>query len=84
MQFPAKLFIDGKYCDASGGKTLPVINPATEETLVEVAAAAERDVETAISGAHRTYEQSWRDCTPGRRAEILFQIARVLREHAEE
>jgi len=84
MKYPAKLFIDGDFCAASNGRTLPIINPATEETLVEVAAAAERDVETAIIGAQRAYEQGWRDCAPGRRAEIMFQIARVLREHAEE
>ena len=84
MQYPTKLFINGKSCAASDNKTLPVINPATEETLVEVASASERDVETAITGAHATYEQSWRDYTPGKRAEVMFEIARVLREHAEE
>ncbi len=84
MQFPNKLFIDGKCCDASGHKTLPIINPATEEMLAEVASADECDVDTAITGAQRTFEQSWRDYTPGRRSEVMFQIARVLRDHAEE
>jgi betaine-aldehyde dehydrogenase len=84
MQFPSKLFIDGKCCEASDQRTLPVVNPATEETLVEVASAAGRDVERAVAGAQRAYEQDWRDCTPGRRSEIMFEIARVLRDHAEE
>src|SRR5581483_10426167 len=84
MQFPTKLFINGNACAASDKKTLAIINPATEETLVEVASASERDVETAITGAQKTYEQTWRDYTPGKRAEVMFEIARVLREHAEE
>ncbi|MDB6020393.1 MAG: aldehyde dehydrogenase, partial [Pedosphaera sp.] len=71
-------------CAASDSRTLPLINPATEEMFAEVASASERDVETAITGAQRTYEQSWRDYTPGKRAEVMFQIAQVLREHAEE
>ena len=32
-----QLYIDGKWADAAGGKTLGVINPATEETIAEVA-----------------------------------------------
>jgi len=84
MKCPTQLFIDGVFCASSDHRTLPVINPATEATLAEVAAATVRDVETAIAGAQRAFEQGWRDCAPGRRAEIMFRIARVLREHAEE
>jgi acyl-CoA reductase-like NAD-dependent aldehyde dehydrogenase len=84
MQFPTKLFINGNSCDASDQKTIPVINPATEETLCEVASASEHDVDTAVTGAHKAFEQTWRDYTPGKRADVMFEIARVLREHAEE
>jgi len=84
MQFPTKLFINGKACAASDGRTLPVVNPATEETFANVAAATLKDVEAAVAGAHRAFVQGWRDCAPGKRSEIMFQIARVLRDHAEE
>jgi betaine-aldehyde dehydrogenase len=84
MQFPTELFIDGSYCGSSDRRRLPLINPATEQLLVEVAAASASDVERAVVGAHRTFEKSWRDYTPGRRAEVMFAIAKVLREHAEE
>jgi betaine-aldehyde dehydrogenase len=84
MRFSTKLFINGNPAASSDGKTIPVINPATEETLCEVAAATERDVDTAVNGAARAFEQGWRDLAPGKRAEVLYQIARVLREHADE
>ena len=84
MQLPTQLFIDGVSRAASDHKTIPVTNPATEEVFCVAASATIADADAAITGAHRTFQQSWRDCTPGRRAEVLFQIARVLREHAEE
>src|SRR5579863_2327509 len=84
MQFPTQLFINGTHRAATDGKMMPVVNPATEETLCEVAAATDKDVDAAVRGAQKAFEQDWRDCTPGKRAEILFNVARVLREHAEE
>lgn len=84
MTFPTKLFINGDLRDASDRKTIPVINPATEETLCEVVSANVSDVETAVVGAHKTFEEGWRDLAPGKRTEVMYQIANVLRENAEE
>jgi betaine-aldehyde dehydrogenase len=84
MRFPTQLIINGSARAAAGGQVFPVVNPATEETLCEVGAATAADVEAAVAGAQSAFEKTWRDCPPGRRAEILFQIALVLREHAEE
>ena len=84
MKFPTKLFLNGDRCDASDRKAVPVTNPATEERLCEVASASVNDVETAVAGAQRAFEGGWRDLPPGKRTEVMFQMARVLREHAEE
>jgi len=84
MKFPTQLFINGQRRKASDGRTIPVINPATEETLCEVAAATVDDVAAAVQGAQKAFESGWRDLPPGKRADILFQIVRVLREHQEE
>ena len=84
MPFPTKLFINGNLCDASDHKTVGVINPATEETLCEVASASAKDVDAAVAGGQRTFEDSWRDLPPGKRTEVMFSIARVLRENLEE
>jgi len=84
MNIPTQLVLNGKLQAASDGKKLPVINPATEETLCETASASARDVETAAAGAQHACEKEWRDVKPSRRAEILFRVAQEIRLRAEE
>ncbi len=49
-----KMYIDGKWCEAENGRTLGVINPATEEVIRDVAyggrTEAARGVEAAAGG----------------------------------
>jgi len=63
---------------------MQLINPATEEVFKEVAAASPADANAAVESAQRAWEDGWRKLAPGKRAEILFNIARVLRAHLEE
>jgi betaine-aldehyde dehydrogenase len=84
MNLPSQLFLNGLFRDASSGQRSALINPATEEAFVEVAAAGGLDVDTAIESAQRAWETGWRDLAPGKRSEILFNVARLLREHTEE
>jgi betaine-aldehyde dehydrogenase len=76
------LFIDGEF-RSGGGERLLQINPATEETFAEVAAASADDVDRAVVSADRAFKQSWRDTAPDRRSEILLRIAARIREQAE-
>jgi betaine-aldehyde dehydrogenase len=83
MNPPNQLFIDGKYRDSSSGKKTTLINPATEEPFAEVAAADLPDVNAVVESAHRAWESGWRDLSPGKRTEILFNVTRMLRENVE-
>lgn len=76
--------MDGAWREATGGRRTKLVNPATEETLAEVAAASVEDVTSAVTSAQRAWEQGWRDLAPGKRGQILYQVARVLREHVDE
>jgi betaine-aldehyde dehydrogenase len=78
-----KLFLNGDFTSSSDGKSIPQVNPATEQVLCEIAAATVADVQSAVEGAQQTFEREWRDLAPRKRAEILFNIARVLRENLE-
>jgi len=84
MSVPTDLFIDGEYRKPAGGQRTPLVNPATEETFAEVAAAEVKELDAAAQSAHAIWEKQWRDLAPGKRADILFNVARVLREHGEE
>jgi betaine-aldehyde dehydrogenase len=83
-QIPTQLFIDGQWRKPTGGRTTPLINPATAEVFAEVAAAQIDDVHAAVAGAQRAFEGGWRDLSPGKRTEVLFKMAALLRTHAEE
>jgi betaine-aldehyde dehydrogenase len=84
MKFPTQLFIDGDFRDSKSGYRTTLINPATEAALCEVAAADVAEANAAVESAQRAWESGWRDLAPGKRAEILFNIARKLRENLEE
>src|SRR5262245_21104314 len=84
MKLPTQLFLNGSYADSSSGRRTRLINPATEEPFAEVAAADIADVNTAVETSHRAWKSGWRDVAPGKRSEILFNIARVLRENIEQ
>jgi acyl-CoA reductase-like NAD-dependent aldehyde dehydrogenase len=84
MQLPDRLFVDGGWKEATGSRRTSLVNPATEETFVDVAAADVRDVAAAVESAQRAWESGWRDLAPGKREALLHAVARKLREHQEE
>ncbi len=81
--YPTQLFLNGESRASGDGQRIPQINPATEEAFTEVAAATLADVDAAVKGAHRAFLDTWRDFTPRQRTDVLFNIARLIRENAE-
>ncbi|HEY7530104.1 MAG TPA: aldehyde dehydrogenase family protein [Gemmatimonadota bacterium] len=78
------LFIGGRFVEARSRRRLPVLNPATEETLSEVPEAGAADVDRAVKAARRGYERYWRRLRPSERAKYLFRIARMVQERSRE
>ncbi|HMD03050.1 MAG TPA: aldehyde dehydrogenase family protein [Candidatus Baltobacteraceae bacterium] len=78
------LFIGGEWLAATSGAVFPTINPATEQTLSEVAAADAGDVDKAVRAARRGYEKYWRKLRPAERAKYIFRIARAISERSRE
>ena len=81
--FPNQLFVNGSLQASVEGRTTAQTNPATEAVFCEVAAATVADVRVAVEGAQGAFERGWRDLAPRPRAELLFAIARVIRENLE-
>ena len=76
-------FIDGAPRAGTGGSRIALVDPATGVAFAEVSAAGVPDMNGAVASAHEAWESGWRDMAPGKRAQILFGVARAIRENAE-
>jgi succinate-semialdehyde dehydrogenase/glutarate-semialdehyde dehydrogenase len=78
-----KLYIGGEWRDASGGGTLEVIDPATEEPLCEIADGTSEDALAALDAAVEM-QGEWGATAPNDRAGILWKAFETLTERADE
>jgi succinate-semialdehyde dehydrogenase/glutarate-semialdehyde dehydrogenase len=78
-----KLYIGGEWRDASGGDTLAVIDPATEEPLCEVADGTPEDAAAALDAAVAK-QAEWAGTPPNDRAGILWKAFELLMERADD
>ena len=51
-------FVNGSFRPAKSGKTIPTINPATGETLTEIASCGKEDVDFAVQKAREAFDLS--------------------------
>ncbi|MFN3409180.1 MAG: aldehyde dehydrogenase family protein [Limisphaerales bacterium] len=79
-----ELFINGEFVAPHSGQYFPSLNPATEETLTEIAAADEVDVDRAVQAARHAYENVWSKLPPRERGKYLYRIARIIQEKSRE
>lgn len=78
-----RMFIGGTWRDAADGATRPVIDPATEQVLAEVAEGSAADATAAIDAAERAFP-AWSALPAESRAGYLRRIAAGIREREEE
>ena len=53
------LFLDGAFVSPRSRSHFATVNPATEETLAEVAYAGDDDVDRAVTAARRAQREVW-------------------------
>lgn len=78
------LYIGGEFVAPQAGRYFPTINPATTETLAEIAEAGDADIDRAVKAARTAYEKTWSKLSGKERGRYLFRIARILQERARE
>src|SRR5256714_3358248 len=78
-----QLFIGGEWRDASERGTLPVEDPSTGETLVEIADGQPEDAEAALAAASDAQDE-WAATAPRERGEILRRAYERLVERADD
>jgi aldehyde dehydrogenase (NAD+) len=76
-------FIAGRWCDPANGWWFETVNPATGETLAEVARGDADDVDRAVTAARSAFE-SWGFSDPLTRGRLLAAIAERIRAEAHE
>jgi gamma-glutamyl-gamma-aminobutyraldehyde dehydrogenase len=83
--FPTNAFINGAFKPAISGNTLPTVNPATGETLTEIAACSSEDVDYAVSKAKEAFDDGrWRLLPPGERKAVMLKLAKLLENNRHE
>ena len=76
-------YIDGKWVNADSGDTRPVLNPATGETIANIAKCGTAETRRAIEAAGRAFE-TWRQKSAKERAAALRRWFNLMMEAQED
>src|SRR5262245_16268620 len=79
------LFIGGKWLDSVSGKTVPTINPATGETICQVAEGDKADIDLAVAAARKAFEDGpWRKMNASDRGRLINKLADLIEANKDE
>ena len=76
------LHIGGQWRAAKDGRTLDVINPATEEVIGKIAHAGKADLDEALAAAQKGFE-TWRKMSALERSKVMRKAAALVRDRIE-
>ncbi len=83
LQVRDRVFIGGEWVAPSGGETIAVVNPTTEEAIGTIPACGGAEAEAAVAAAREAFD-SWSRMPRAERAGYLSAIAAGLDERKEE
>src|SRR6266480_4156660 len=82
---PKKLLIGGKWVDSVSNKMFPTVNPATGETICQVAEGDKADVDLAVKAARKAFEEGpWPKMSAADRGRLLNRLADLIEKNQEE
>eukprot|EP01135_Chromosphaera_perkinsii_P004218 Nk52_evm7s272 gene=Nk52_evmTU7s272 len=76
-------FVNGKWTNSANEKTFPVLNPATNELLVEMQDFSGHDTQAAIDVAEKAFV-NWRKVTGEERSSLLLKFVRLMEENIDD
>jgi aldehyde dehydrogenase (NAD+) len=79
-----RMLIDGKLVDADSGQTFDNVNPATEEIIGQVADGSTAEMQRAIDGARRAFDETDWSTNHAFRKQCLQQLHTALHAEQEE
>jgi succinate-semialdehyde dehydrogenase / glutarate-semialdehyde dehydrogenase len=77
------LYIDGAWGKASDGRSQPVLNPATGDTIGSVPTAGKPDLDRALAAAEKGFA-AWRKVSAHDRYKLMRKAADILRSRADD
>jgi betaine-aldehyde dehydrogenase len=78
-------YINGEFVAPHSAGILDVIDPATTEVIARVPDSSAADVDRAVKAARTAFDEGpWRDVTAQDRGRILFKLAQIVRDRADE
>ena len=79
LNYPAELFINGKYNKSISEKTFDNISPIDGNIINKVFFSQQEDVDLAVSNAREAFNKGyWSNLPPGQRKKILLKFATLL------
>ncbi|WP_018412172.1 aldehyde dehydrogenase family protein [Methyloversatilis thermotolerans] len=79
-----KMFIGGRFVEASTRETFPSLNPATGEVIGQVPRGGKADVDRAVAEAQAARAGEWGRMSALERGRVLMRIAQRILDDAEE
>ena len=79
MYQDSQLFIDGAWGPAASGRTHPVVNPATGQTIGTFAWADKADLDRALESVDKGFK-AWKKVSAHERSKVMRKAANLLRE----
>ena len=80
-----QMFIDGQWCDAEGGTTYAIPNPATEAIIDHAPDASVVDLQRAVAAARKAFDDGpWPQSSIADRARAIHRIADAMARRKEE
>ena len=75
--------INGEHQDAVSGKTFENLSPIDDSFICDVAEGDSDDIDLAVQSAHSAFP-AWRDMPAKKRRDLLYRVADLIEENAEE
>ena len=75
----SKFYIDGDWVDPIEPNSIPVINPASEESIGNVSIGSKEDVDKAVQAARNAF-QSFSKTLVSERVELLTEIRNIYKK----
>jgi betaine-aldehyde dehydrogenase len=78
-------YINGEFVAPLASATLDVLDPAAGEVIARVPDAGPADIDRAVKAARAAFDDGpWKETTAQERGRILFKLASIVRERADE